>query len=331
MKARLIDIAAQAHVSEATVSRVLAGKPGVNSATREKVLQIARELGRYSDAALQDSRPLIGVVLPVLDNPIFPMFADAVEQEAARADADVLIGAGARSPEDEERIFDRLVRAGSRGIIVVSGLHADSAHSHDHYRAAMERGVAFSLVNGELPDLQAAFITADDEFAISLALTHLRELGHERIGLAVGDEHTWPVRRKTAAFSAQTADCSGRSPISYTDFSYAGGYQSASELLDKDCTAIICGSDVMAVGAVAAAADRGLSVPRDLSVVGYDDIPTARTHSPAITTIRQPVALMARTALRHVLASEGRTRRAPSSAFAARPELVVRASTAAPR
>lgn len=335
MKVRLIDIAREAHVSEATVSRVLAGKSGVSADTRERVLRVARRLGRYSDAVVDDA-PLVGVVVPVHDNPIFPAFIDAITADLAAAGADALIATGARSAEEEARVCDRLVRAGAEGVIVISGMHADAAQGHDHYRDLATRGIRLALINGEMERVDAAFITTDDGFAVRLAVEHLVDLGHERIGLAVGDEHTWPVRQKVAGFDELAAELRAERGSSapeltsaFTDFSFAGGFQAAGELIAAGCTGIVCGSDVMALGAVAAAHDQGLRVPEDVSVVGYDDVPMARTVSPALTTVRQPVPIMARAAVRHALGTEHRSRRRSRSKFTVRPELVVRRSTGA--
>lgn len=335
MKARLIDIAQEAHVSEATVSRVLAGKGGISAGTQERVLRAARRLGRYSDAAM-GAVPLVGVVVPVHDNPIFPAFIDAITSELTTAGADALVGTGARSSEDEARLCDRLVQAGAEGLIVISGMHADSVQSHDHYRDLAARGVRLALVNGEVDRLDAAFITADDAFAVRLAVEHLVNLGHQRIGLAVGDEHTWPVRQKVSGFEALAAELNGQGgaegPVltaAFTDFSFAGGFQAAGELIAAGCTGIVCGSDVMALGAVDAAHDQGLRVPEDVSVVGYDDVPMARIVSPSLTTVRQPVPSMARAAVRHALGTEHPSRRRSRSKFTVRPELVARSSTGA--
>lgn len=328
MKTRLIDIAEAAHVSEATVSRVLAGKGGVNAATRDKVLEVARSMGRDIDALVGGESDVIGFVMPSMENPIFPQFLERLVAEATANGYDSLITTNARSVEEEERAITRLVRAGVQGIVVVSGQHANDEASLDHYRRFIQRGVRFCLVNGERDDLDASFISTDDRAAVALALKHLRDLGHERVGLAVGDEHSYPVREKVAAFEAAWPHefaC-----VAYTDFSYAGGYQAAIELRDQECTAIVCGSDQMAIGAIAAVRDLGLAVPRDMSVVGYDDVASAALHTPSITTIRQPLLLITRTAIRAVTGGTGSSRQAARSVFTPRPELVVRASTAPP-
>ncbi|MCT1867418.1 LacI family transcriptional regulator [Dermabacter sp. p3-SID358] len=326
-KVRLIDIARKTHVSEATVSRVLAGKPGVNAATRDKVLAAARSLGRTDDV-LDDAAPLIGLVVPNIENPIFSLFLERLEAEARAANLETLVSINTRSEEQEAASMQRLARAGARGIVIVSGQHAHDETSIEHYLACVDNGVKLCLVNGVRPGLDASFISTDDSKAVVLALEHLRHLGHERVGLAVGDEHTWPVRGKVSAFEQHWSHEYGC--VAYTDFSLAGGYQAALELYDQGCTAMVCGSDQMALGAISAIRDLGLRVPRDMSVVGYDGIPLGANHTPALTTVRQPVPMIARAAVRSVSSAAGESRQAPRAVFVVPPELVVRQTTSPP-
>lgn len=328
MKTRLIDIAQAAHVSESTVSRVLAGKHGVNSETREKVLAIAQRLGRTVDPATQFATPLVGLVIPSIENPVFPQFLEYLEAEAFASGLDVLVALNARSVENEAASCERLVHAGAQSLVIVSGQHAHDETDITHYLSLARRGIRMCLINGVREGIAANFISTDDGVAISLALEHLRKLGHRRIGLAVGDEHSFPVRGKVEAFEREwPADARH---IAFTDFSFAGGYQAARELHRGDCTAIVCGSDQMAMGVIRALEDMGLGVPEDISVVGYDDIPGARIHSPTITTLRQPLQLMSRAAIRSIQGDPAESRQSAHSVFTVQPELVMRASTAPP-
>lgn len=328
MKTRLIDIAEAAHVSEATVSRVLAGKAGVNPDTRDKVMAIAHRLGRHSDAQARFSQPMIGISIPNVENPVFPLFLERLEAEAFASGLDTLVSVNARSDAQEAASLERLVHAGAGGLIVISGQHAHDETGIDHYAALASRGIKLCLINGVRDGVEANFISTDDAAAVRLSLNHLRHLGHSRMGLAVGDEHSWPVRQKVSEFEKLHAGA--RPPIAFTDFSFAGGYQAAIELHAQGCTAIICGSDQMAMGAISALRDVGLQVPRDVSIVGYDDIPSARMHAPSITTVRQPLQVMTRAAVRSVMGTNGESRQASRSVFTVGPELVVRGSTAPP-
>lgn len=328
--ARLIDIAKAAGVSEATVSRVLNGRSGVNEATRRSVAEVARRMGRVVDAGQVDDGPLVGVLVPDLDNQVFTSWAERIEAELFERGASALVAMRARTVEREREILQRFLRCGVVGIIVVSGYHAQERSPLDHYREVTSAGVPLVLVNGVQEELDAAFLSTDDDHAVRAVLSHLQELGHERVGLAVGDEHTWPVREKLRAFEAVTAGwAEDPQPVSFTDFSYAGGYEAARDLVARGVTAIVCGSDVMAAGALEGVRSLGLSVGRDISVAGYDDVFWASLTNPPLTTVRQAVGSIARAAVRTALSGGEDSRRPTRTEVVVRPQLIVRGSTAA--
>lgn len=328
--ARLIDIARAAGVSEATVSRVLNGKAGVNEATRQAVLEVARRLGRGPGPGALDSGPLVGVLVPDLDNQVFAAWAERIEAELFGRGASALVAMRARTVEREREFLQRFLHCGVDAIIVVSGHHAQHRGPVDHYREITDGGTPLVLVNGVREELDAAFLSTDEEHAVRSVLTHLQELGHQHVGLAVGDEHTWPVREKLRVFEAVTADWGERSqPVSFTDFSYAGGYEAARDLVARGATAILCGSDVMAAGALEGVRSQGLSVPRDVSVAGYDDVFWAALTNPPLTTVRQAVGSIARAAVRTALGGGEESRRPARTEVVVRPQLIVRGTTAA--
>lgn len=328
--ARLIDIARAAGVSEATVSRVLNGRAGVNDSTRRSVLETARRLGRGAGPGAAPGGPLVGVLVPDLDNQVFTAWAERVEAELFERGASTLVALRARTVEREREILQRFLHCGAEAVIVISGHHAQEQGPVEHYREVTAAGVPLVLVNGVREDLEAAFLSTDDEDAVRSVLSHLHELGHERVGLAVGDEHTWPVREKLRAFEEVTASWGGPArPVAFTDFSYAGGYEAARDLVERDATAIVCGSDVMAAGALEGVRSLGLAVPRDVSVVGYDDVFWASLTNPPLTTVRQAVGSIARAAVRTALGGGEDSRRPARTEVVFRPQLVVRGSTAA--
>lgn len=330
MKARLIDIARTAGVSEATVSRVLNGRAGVNETTRRTVIDVARQLGRDVGPDVTQSGPLVGVLVPDLDNQVFASWVDRIEAELFQRGASALVSVRARTVEREREAFQRFRHAGAVGIIVVSGHHAQESDPVDHYLEVTASGTPLVLINGVRDDVDASFLTSDDEHAIRAVLTHLHDLGHEKVGLAVGDEHTWPVREKLRAFEEAAVEHTGQEhPVSFTDFSYAGGYEASRDLVARGATAIVCGSDVMAAGALEGVRSLGLSVPGDVSVVGYDDVFWASLTSPPLTTVRQAVPQMARAAVRAALSGGEQSRRPARTEVVVRPQLVVRGSTAA--
>lgn len=325
---RLIDIARTAGVSEATVSRVLNGRSGVNEATRRSVLEVAQKMGRAVGPMATGGGPLVGVLVPDLENQVFTAWVERIEAELFELGASTLVALRARTVEREREILQRFQHLGVEAIIVISGHHAQQRAPLDHYREVTAAGIPLVLINGVREDLDAAYLSTDDEHAVRVVLTHLQELGHQRVGLAVGDEHTWPVREKVRVFEAFTAQWQeGPQPIAFTDFSYAGGYEAARDLVGRGATAIICGSDVMAAGALEGVRSQGLSVPREISVVGYDDVFWASLTNPPLTTVRQAVGSIARAAVRAALGGGEDSRRPARTEVVVRPQLIMRGST----
>jgi DNA-binding LacI/PurR family transcriptional regulator len=333
VKARLADIAAHADVSEATVSRVLNDKPGVADATRAAVLTSLDILGYDRPSRLRRrSADLVGLIVPELTNPIFPAFAQIIETALAAHHFTPVLCTQTPGGVHEDDYVQMLLDRGVAGIIYVSGQHADTATDPGRYIRLRERGLPIVLVNGYHEGIDAPFISNDDVASMDLALTHLVQLGHTRIGLAIGPDRFVPAIRKIEGFRVSTQRLLGRTDvddlIERTVFSVEGGDTAGARLIDKGCTAVVCGSDLMALGAIRAARRAGLRVPDDFSVVGYDDSPLIAFTDPPLTTVRQSVQAMSEAAVRALL-EEIAGERAPRAEFVFRPELVVRASTGA--
>ena len=334
---RLADIAVQAGVSEATVSRVLNGKAGVSAGTRQSVLAALDVLGYERPTRLrQRSAGLIGLITPELNNPIFPALAQVIEQVLTRHGYTPLLCTQTPGGSTEDELVDMLVDRGVTGIVFVSGLHADTTADMGRYARLAARGVPYVLINGYSERISATFVSPDDRAAMRMAVQHLAELGHERIGLALGQRRFVPVLRKTEGFAAACQELLGQSPeqsselVAHTLFSVEGGHAAAAGLLDKGCTAVVCGSDLMAFGVVRAVRQRGLEVPGDVSVVGFDDSPLIAFADPPLTTIRQPVEAMGGAAV-DALLEEINGNALHRAEFVFQPELVVRGSTGAAR
>ncbi|MET9497892.1 LacI family DNA-binding transcriptional regulator [Streptomyces sp. NPDC006552] len=335
MTARLSDIAAQAGVSEATVSRVLNGRPGVADGTRESVLAALDVLGYERPPRLRTrSAGLVGLITPELDNPIFPALAQVIGQALTRQGYTPVLATQTPGGSTEDELTEMLVERSVAGIIYVSGLHADTTADTQRYDRLRGQGIPFVLVNGFSARIKAPFVSTDDRAATRLAVAHLVSLGHTRIGVAVGPRRFVPVQRKIEGFRSGTAEHLGLTAeqseelVQHSLYTMEGGQAAAATLLARGCTAIICASDMMALGAIRAARQAGFRVPQDVSVVGFDDSPLIAFTDPPLTTIRQPVQAMGQAAVRAVLEEIGGTP-APHTEFVFMPELVVRGSTAA--
>ncbi|MET9296007.1 LacI family DNA-binding transcriptional regulator [Streptomyces sp. NPDC003077] len=326
-------MAAQARVSEATVSRVLNGRTGVAATTRQRVLAALDVLGHERPVRLRRrSAGLVGLVIPELTNPIFPAFAQLIEQALAGHGYTPVLCTKQPGGTTEDELVEQLEERGVTGIVFLSGLHADTGADPARYRRLAERGVPFVLINGYNEHVCAPFISPDDRAAARMAVRHLVELGHERIGLAVGPARYVPSRRKAEGFVAALEEAFGVPGeragefVRHTLFGVEGGHAAAVGLLNAGCTGIVCGSDLMALGVVRAARERGLAVPGQVSVVGFDDSKLIAFTDPPLTTVRQPVQAMA-TAAVGALIEEIRGNPVERTEFVFQPELVVRGST----
>jgi DNA-binding LacI/PurR family transcriptional regulator len=336
MRARLADIAAQAGVSEATVSRVLNDKPGVAEGTREAVLTALDVLGYERPSRLRKKAVgLVGLIVPELENPIFPAFAQVIGTSLAQHGYTPVLCTQTPLGVHEDDYTQMLLERGVSGIIVISGLHADTDADCSRYVRLRERSLPLVLVNGYAEGVDAPFISNDDVTSVELTVAHLVALGHRRIGLAMGPARYVPVQRKVTGFRnalrAHLAIEDVEKLVEYSLFSVEGGAAAAVRLLDGGCTALVCGSDLMALGAIRSVRERGMDVPRDVSVVGYDGSSLTAFTDPPLTTVRQAVQAMGAAAGRALL-DEISGVPAPRAEYVFRPELVVRGSTgAAPR
>ncbi|MFV2194689.1 LacI family DNA-binding transcriptional regulator [Nocardiopsis sp. LOL_012] len=330
MGPRLADIARYAGVSEATVSRVLNDKAGVGGDTRKAVLTALDVLGYERPARLrQRSAGLVGMVIPELGNPVFPMFAQAAEGALAQRGFTPVLCTQAPGGITEDEYVELLLERNVSGILFVSGRHADTTAPHDRYRTLISRRLPIVLVNGFADAVDAAFISCDDREAGRLAVDHLVALGHTRIGLTSGPERYVPVRRRIEGYREALArhGLDGENLVELSLFGVEGGHAAACALIERGVTAMVCGSDMMALGAVRAARQRGLRVPQDFSVVGYDDSQLIAFTDPPLTTVRQPVNAMALAAVR-ALCDEISGHTVSRTEYVFDPELIVRGSTA---
>ena len=165
---RLADIAKHADVSEATVSRVLNGRPGVAEATRQAVLTSLDVLGYDRPSRLRRaSAGLVGLILPELTNPIFPAFAQVIETALVRHGFTPVLCTHTPGGVHEDDYVQMLLDRGVAGIIYISGQHADSTTDPSRYVRLRDRGLPIVLVNGYMPGVDAPFVSTDEDAALS--------------------------------------------------------------------------------------------------------------------------------------------------------------------
>ncbi|MEU1534455.1 LacI family DNA-binding transcriptional regulator [Streptomyces fagopyri] len=331
MTRRLAQVAKKVGVSEATVSRVLNGKPGVSDSTRQAVLSALDVLGYERPTQLRGERArLVGLVLPELQNPIFPAFAEVIGGALAQLGLTPVLCTQTKGGVSEADYVDLLLQQQVSGVVFAGGLYAQADAPHDHYRQLAERHIPVVLVNAAIGHLGFPGVSCDDAVAVEQAWRHLVSLGHERIGLVLGPADHIPSGRKLAAVRSLAPELPDEH-IGRAMFSIEGGQAAASRLIDRGVTGFICASDPLALGVVRAARRKGLDVPSQVSVVGYDDSALMNCTEPPLTTVRQPIEAMGRAAVELLNAQIGGSSVTPEELLF-EPELVVRGSTAqAPR
>lgn len=331
--ASLRDVARQAGVSLATASRVASGSVAVRAQTRQRVEEAMRAL-LYVPPGRKPATGAVGLLVPELSNPIFPALAQAMEARATEAGLATILcnttAAAFREADYVHMLLDRRVD----GMIFISCEMTHLAGDHDHYQRLVDEGARLVFVNGAVDGLDVPCVSVDERHAGFIATQHLIALGHERIGFVAGPADYLPTREKSAGRDEALRDA-GLSPdglVAHGDFTLEGGRRALRELLGKEDapTAVICSSDVIAIGVVQEARRAGFSVPGDLSVVGFDGIDAAAWIDPPLTTVAQPIREIATTAvdLLRTLIDEPR-RSLPRVLF--QPKLRKGGSTAAPR
>jgi DNA-binding LacI/PurR family transcriptional regulator len=331
MSKRLAEVARKVGVSEATVSRVLNDKPGVSDATRQAVLTALDVLGYERPTKLRGERSrLVGLVLPELTNPIFPALAEIVGGGLTQNGYTPLLCTQNAGGITESDYVDLLLQQQVSGVIFLGGNYSQVDAPHEHYERLRRVNLPTVFVNARIDALEFATVSTDDAAAAEQAVIHLRQLGHRRIGVLLGPADHVPSQRKLAAARRVLSDAGDPLPhelIVRGLYSLESGQAGATRLMAAGATAIVCASDLLALGAVRAARRQGRSVPADLSVVGFDDSALMSCTEPPLTTVRQPIESMGRTVIELLLAQiHGAVGAGDELLF--EPELVLRSSTA---
>ncbi|WP_044564471.1 LacI family DNA-binding transcriptional regulator [Azospirillum sp. B4] len=326
------DVARQARVSTATVSRVLSTPEVVSEATRERVMSAVDALGYEPNHAAKSLRTLrtakIVVTVPDISNPFFSSVIRGAEEAAQAAGYSLLLGDTRNMAEREEQYAGMLRRKEADGLIFLGHrLPATLAGliARQGTRAPVVNGCEFS------PELGVSSAHIDNAAAAEEAMDLLYGLGHRDIGVITGPLAS-PISRdrlKGVHTAAGRHQANTQLRVATGDFTVESGEREARSLLagTGGPTALFCFSDEMAMGALAAIRQAGRRCPDDISLVGFDDIRFARYLDPALTTVNQPMEEIGRTAVALLLEILGGTQPGPRSITLPH-HLVVRGSTA---
>ena len=330
------DVAAQAQVSVSTVSYVLNNRGQVSEARKTRVLNAIRALDYIPNESARNlkrqSASTIGLVVPDLVNQFFSQLARGVVKAAAMHDVLVVL-CSAESSEEAEFGNARLLRSKRvDGVIYESGFQESP-------RSLLELQTLgpVVLVDERFPGLELPAVVADGRRGAREIAAHLVQLGHKRYACIAGPATHWTSEQRLSGYREGLA-MGGIDPdevdIRTGDYQMDSGYQLARMLLNvpasKRPTALICANDLRAIGALEYCRSHAVQVPEDVSIVGFDDIPTAQLLTPRLTTVRQPAYEMGMSAARLLIAmTQGR--QTPELLKPHPVELVLRESSAGPR
>lgn len=331
---RLSDVARLAGVSIATASRTLSGARAVTPELGQRVLEAADTLAYtvnpHARSLAGGLTAVIGLMVYEIDDPYFAEIAGGVIAGAAEQGWSVQVSHQDRTPSSD-LAGARLLRAQRVGAIVIAGSGYRDAAMNTRLNAELE---AYAAAGGRLVaighrDLDCHAVLPDNVGAARVAAEHLVAIGHRRIGVVAGPERMTTVQDRSRGI-AEVAAAAGIGDVAWEHaaFTRDGGRAATERLLEArtDLTAIIALNDTMAIGALSVLRERGVSVPRSVSVTGVDDIQVAQDLAPGLTTVRLPMASMGREAAMLALTAERGATKVVDVGF----ELVVRASTAPP-
>lgn len=301
------DVAEHAGVSMSTVSHVINSTRFVSPEIRARVEHAMQTLNYKPNTIARSLRNrqtrTFGVLLPDSANPYFARIVAAIEDACFSQGYNIIIGNASNNPERESAYLDVLAAKQVDGMLLIST--GDFNRSIEYLQSA---NVPTVLVDRSSEAQNVDVVVTDNAQGGSLAAAHLLALGHRRIGMIAGPSRLSSSAQREHGFlgALQQADVTlSASSIVHGDFSAEGGYSACMTLLAAQAqppTALFAANDMMAIGALRALHERGLHVPEDVSVIGYDNISLSAYVLPSLTTIAQPVEQIGQAAVRLLLA-----------------------------
>ncbi|GAB3037290.1 LacI family DNA-binding transcriptional regulator [Parafrigoribacterium mesophilum] len=279
------DLARMTGVSTSTVSRALTHPDKVAPAKREHIQRVAAELGYQPNLAarglITGKTGNIGLVVPDIENPVFAAVVKGAQSRARRNDYAVFIA----DTEEDARLESEFVSYLAQqvdGLVLFSSRMSDEA-LHQHASR-----IPIVLVNRESEGMHA--LTVDNVDGMRQALMHLHALGHTCVAYVSGPRDSWSDKARTRGLRGAEAELPGIEILEMGHFApvFAGGVAAADRAIASGATAVVCFNDLIALGVLSRMTSRGIAVPGDVSIIGFDDIPAATLVSPALTTLAVP-------------------------------------------
>lgn len=289
----MADVAARAGVSVATVSRALSGDPKqVSAPVLQRIIDAAEELEYISNNLARNMRSgtahILGLVISDIGNPFFTAVTRGAEDVAQRHGYSLVLFSTDENPEREAASLGVMAAERAAGIIV-----ATTNENGTVLRRVRDMGMAIVAIDRRIIDLPTDSVVVDNESAAHEAVSHLVRLGHRRIAIVGGPSDADTARERQRGYQRALREANipiGPDLCRRGDFREAAALNMTRDLLDlpDPPTAIFAVNNLTTIGVLGAVRERGLKVPTDISIVGFDDIPTGELLDPPLTVVRQP-------------------------------------------
>jgi len=315
-KVTISRVAEHAKTSISTVSRVLSNPDyPVAAETRIRVLQAADRLGYKMNTLSRNSCKTsfsdIGVIVPNISNPFYSIAIASIEKECRKKERNIILCNSYRDPQQERMILQSLYQNGTKGVIM-----STMEPNEEYIKEFSDKGMQLILLDQRLKGFELNHIYFDYQDGAQEAVDYLYEMGHSRICFASTPLTRWSRQEIHAGFRNAitkrgfhcTDDMIFKTEEEFEEdeeniYEFESGQFLAREFLDcgKKYTAVLCVNDMVAIGFIKELNAHGVSVPYDVSVIGYDDLPMAKMSAPTLTTMRCPAAETGRLAARLIM------------------------------
>jgi LacI family transcriptional regulator len=328
--ATVADVAKKAGVSVSTAARVLSGRGYAADDTRRRVLEAANDLGYVPNQIARSLRTrqtrMVGLLIGDVENSFYSMIAKNVESVAKDAGYHVVLCNSDDDPEIEREYLKLL-----EGMRVDALIVTPTSKNRRHLAQLLEKDIVIVQVDRRVDGIAADAILVDNESGAASAVTHLVDAGHSQIGILTGELEVPTARQRLAGYERALKEhgiAIRQELVKTGSFHREHAIEDATDLIRAQPapTAIFAANNILAEATLIALAQQGLRVPRDVSLVAFDDVQWMSMVEPSVTTVRQPIADMARSAAELVLRRLREGREGPPSTVVFRTQLVERGS-----
>jgi LacI family transcriptional regulator len=292
-KPNIQDVAKLADVSIATVSRVINNQGGVRRVTEERILKAIEELGYIRSAAARTMKRketnTIGVIVPDIKNPFFPLVMAGIEQKAREKEYFTILSSTNESPKVEEEIVKNFIERGVDGVIITT-----ANENGDHLKLLQEQGIPVVAVDRSIKKFKVDTVLVDNKKGSYQAVQHLILQGHEKIAIICGPQSTTPGLERFLGYKKALEDYNielDERYVMHGDFGEQSGIESTKKLfeLDDQPTAIFSSNNLMTIGCMKALDELNWKLGSEVSFIGFDEVDIATFLNPKLSVVARPM------------------------------------------